>query len=354
VFEALVRHLPAAGVSGSGLVIGEGAGGEPEITGVSTGEAPVPRRLWALRQHAQWLLDGPPVDVVSAHFALYALPVLDLLSDRPLIVHFHGPWAEESAVEGSRTVNIRLKAWIERTVYRRAARCIVLSSAFRDVLHHTYGVPLHRIRIVPGGVDVNRFATTVPMHDARATLGWDERPTVLVVRRLAERMGLIELVEAAAMVREEHPKLQVLIAGKGPLHDTLQQAIAAHGVEDHARLLGFVPDDHLPLAYRAADATMVPTQALEGFGLITLESLAAGTPVLVTPVGGLPETVQDLDPALMLRDTSVAAIADGLRAVVSGQFARLRGAPCTSYVRERFAWPVIADQVAAVYREVTG
>ena len=289
VFEALVRQLPAAGVSGSGLVIGEGAGGEKGITGVSTGEAPVPQRLWALRQHAQRVLDGPSVDIVSAHFALYALPVLDLLGDRPLIVHFHGPWAEESAVEGSRAANVRLKALIERTVYRRAARCIVLSSAFRDVLHHTYGVPLHRIRIVPGGVEVNRFATAASTQDARATLGWDDRPTVLVVRRLAERMGLTELVEAAAMVREEHPELQVLIAGKGPLHDTLQQAITAHGVEDHVRLLGFVPDDLLPLAYRAADATMVPTQALEGFGLITLESLAAGTPVLVTPVGGSPK-----------------------------------------------------------------
>ena len=191
----------------------------------------MPQRLWALRQHAQRMLDGPSVDVVSAHFALYALPVLDLLGDRPLIVHFHGPWAEESAVEGSRAANVRLKALIERTVYRRAARCIVLSSAFRDVLHHTYGVPLHRIRIVPGGVEVNRFATTASTQDARATLGWDDRPTVLVVRRLAERMGLTELVEAAAMVREEHPELQVLIAGKGPLHDTLQQAIAAHHLE---------------------------------------------------------------------------------------------------------------------------
>ena len=332
-----------------------GASNRPSITGVSTPDAALPGRWWELRKAVAAKMTDAGPDVVASHFALYAFPVLDLLGDRPLVVHFHGPWAEESAVEGSPAATVRLKALIERTVYRRAARCIVLSSAFRDVLHRTYGVPLYRIRIVPGGVDVDRFATGLTRAEARRHLGWAvDRPTVLSVRRLAPRMGLEALVEAAALVVQEHPELQVRIAGKGPLRAKLQQQIAAAGLNAHVRLVGFVPDEDLPVAYRAADVSIVPTQALEGFGLITLESLAAGTPVLVTPVGGLPETVRDLDPALMLRDTSVEAIADGLRAVLTGRFAQLSGEPCQAYVRERFAWPVIAEQVAAVYREVTG
>ena len=68
----------------------------------------------------------------------------------------------------------------------------------------------------------------------------------------------------------------------------------------------------LPLAYRAADLTVVPTVALEGFGLIAVESLAAGTPVLVTPVGGLPEVVAALSPALVLAATGSAPLADAV------------------------------------------
>ena len=62
------------------------------------------------------------------------------------------------------------------------------------------------------------------------------------------------------------------------------------------RLLGFVAEEDLPWLYRACDISIVPSVALEGFGLPTIESLAAGTPVLVTPIGGLPETVSELDP----------------------------------------------------------
>jgi glycosyltransferase involved in cell wall biosynthesis len=101
-------------------------------------------------------------------------------------------------------------------------------------------------------------------------------------------------------VRRIHPEVLLLIAGKGPLHDALSARIEDLGLQRHVRLLGYVPDADLALAYRAADLSVVPTVALEGFGLITVESLAAGTPVLVTPVGGLPETVQALAPNLIL------------------------------------------------------
>jgi len=147
------------------------------------------------------------------------------------------------------------------------------------------------------------------------------------------------------------PEVLLLIAGRGPLADALQAQIDALGLAQHVRLLGFVPDEQLPLAYRAADLTIVPTVALEGFGLITLESLAAGTPVLVTPIGGLPEAVRGLSASLVLEAATKEALAAGLIEALTGQRPLPTAEACQAYVRAHYDWPVIARRVKAVYEE---
>jgi glycosyltransferase involved in cell wall biosynthesis len=143
----------------------------------------------------------------------------------------------------------------------------------------------------------------------------------------------------------------LLIAGKGQLQGELQTRISAAKLGYNVRLLGFVPDQHLAALYRAATISVVPTVALEGFGLITAESLASGTPVLVTPVGGLPEAVAGLSPDLVLPATGAAAIADGLRAALDGSLKLPDAEACRAYAQANFDNSVIAKRVATVYRE---
>ena len=353
MYHNLVRTLPSVGVAVQGLVTGSGAvhntsGGAVQAFASDT--APLISRLSAVRRHTRATLRTHDTDLVAAHFALYAAPILDLLEDRPLVVHFHGPWALESGTEGDSGLRTRAKKMLERVVYRRATRCIVLSNAFRDVLTQEYDVPTDRIDIVPGGVDVDRFDTGRSRADARHQLGWPaDRPIVLSVRRLAHRMGLESLIDAIAEVRHHHPDVLLHIAGLGPLRDALQRQVEEAGLGEHVRLLGFVPDEELPLAYRAADLSIVPTSSLEGFGLITIESLAAGTPVLVTPVGGLPEVVSDLSPTLVLDGHDIDALATGLHRALSHPDRLPDAAACQDYARQRFSWPAIAHRTRAVY-----
>jgi glycosyltransferase involved in cell wall biosynthesis len=96
---------------------------------------------------------------------------------------------------------------------------------------------------------------------------------------------------------------------------------------------------------------VVPTVALEGFGLVTVESLASGTPVVVTPVGGLPEVVGDLAPDLILPDPSPAAIADRLAAILGGRLRLPDAEACRRYARDRFGWEVVARRTRQVYEE---
>ena len=181
-----------------------------------------------------------------------------------------------------------------------------------------------------------------------------DRPLIVSVRRLIRRVGLESLIDAMREVRRSAPDALLLIAGRGPLAAELEVRIAALGVADHVRLLGFVPEEELPWLYRAADFSVMPSVALEGFGLPTIESLAAGTPVIVTPVGGLPETILEFDPALVTANCGAPAIADSLIFALR----HLEGLPtkdaCMRFVRENYDWPVIARKVLAVYERQPG
>ena len=255
-------------------------------------------------------------------------------------------------MEGAGRLKSGVQRVIEQTVYGRAVRLIALSQAFAEILSRSYGVPEERIRVVPGGVDAQRFAVLQSQGEARAELSLPtDRPIVLAVRRLVRRTGLEELVAAIALVRRQAPDVLLVIAGRGPLAESLRMQVSELGLQANIRLLGFVSDESLPLLYRAATLSIVPTVALEGFGLIVLESLAAGTPALVTPIGGLPEVVSDLSPTLVLPDTGPEALADGLLSALSGRLPLPSAEECQDYVRACFDWPAVAAQVRDVYVE---
>ena len=351
----LLRHLPQVGIEVRGLVAGS-----PTVARESDGlvesfalaPAPLLLRLWRVRHAVERALAEGQFSLVASHFALYTFPALDLIRARPLVVHFQGPWALEGHVEGRRGLNARVKVALERTVYRRGTSFIVLSHAFRNILHLNYGVPMERIRVVPGGVDVSRFDIDVTQREARESLDWpQDRPVVLVVRRLVRRMGLEDVITAIKEVRKRVPEVLLLVAGRGPLAEALTSQVRSLGLEYNVRFLGFVPDEDLPLAYRAADLTAVPTVALEGFGLVTVESLAAGTPSLVTPVGGLPEVVHDLSPELVLPESGAGPLAAGLLAALTGGLTLPSARACQAYARARYDWPVVAARVGEVYAE---
>jgi glycosyltransferase involved in cell wall biosynthesis len=356
VYYNLARHLPATGVRVRGLVAGHSdardLGLGEGVRAFGPADAPLPARWWAARRAAVDAL-GDGADLVASHFALYTAPLLDLLGSLPLVVHFHGPWAEEAAVERPSAALRRARHELERAVYRRADRFIVLSEAFAEVLAETYGVAGSRIRIVPGGTDLDRFDTGLSREEARRRLGWPtHRPTVLAVRRLARRMGLETLLDAMTSLRERVPDVRLCIAGRGPLEEALRERIVADGLAESVELLGFVSEADLPLAYRAADVSVVPTQVLEGFGLITVESLAAGTPVLVTPVGGLPEAVRDLSTHLVLDGPDRDSIAGGLLGALDGSRRLPDAEVCRRFAHERYGWRQVARRTRDVYHEV--
>jgi len=352
-FYGLVSELVRHDASVRAFIFGEGRTGEAggQIRFMGSRKQSLPQRFRRLRKEVKQevsLASGPVL--IASHFALYGFPLLDVLARNTHIVHFHGPWADEAAAEGESSRSVFFKHGIERAIYASARRFIVLSQAFRDVLIRRYRVRADRIDIVPGGVQADTFNTGLSRAEAREKLGWPRDRTILItVRRLARRMGLENFIDAVDQLRKKEPSILAVLAGTGPLSGELAALVEQRNLKEHIKLAGFVPDADLPVAYRAANLSVVPSISLEGFGLVVLESLAAGTPVVVTPVGGLPEVVSGLSKDLILDGSSVNQLAEGLAARLSALDKLPSDAACQAYAKDNFDWPVITKKVVGVY-----
>ena len=311
------------------------------------------KRFLAYMPGTFWSVLAKRPDIVNSHFALDGLPAVLAASviRRPVVVVFQGPWALEAIATGRRGAwpgSTRLRQLIERFVYRRARRCIVLSQAFGDILVNEYGVARSRIRVIPGGLDTGRFADLPGRAESRRSLGLDERFTMVTVRRLVPRMGLDLAIDALAEISEE-TDAQLVVAGRGPELGRLQQHARQRGVADRVMFLGRVDDADLPLLYAAGDVCVVPTRELEGFGYVALEALAAGTPVVATGTGGLAELVGGLEPRWVTAADG-GAIADAVKRLMGSLESFPDGEACRAYART-MDWEAVAPRVEGVFRE---
>jgi glycogen(starch) synthase len=193
-YHDLMHRFPDAGVRAHGLVCGSNGvseGSQGYVQAVAPIDSRLPSRMLAFR-HAliRDLCEFNP-HVIGGHFALYTWPVLGRMKNLPLVQHFHGPWFSESRLEGVPRWNCWARYQVERAVYRRADALITLSEVFKNILLSDFGINESRVKVIPGGVECDRFDVSQSREQARAILGWpQDRPIVLSVRRLSRRMGL--------------------------------------------------------------------------------------------------------------------------------------------------------------------
>lgn len=220
---------------------------------------------------------------------------------------FHGPWSFEASAElgGMRGKLLRrIMIPFERWFVSNADYYITLSSYMKDMLSDEIGgTSKSNVTVIPGGVETRRFrnVTLITKSAARQRLGLPiDLKIYVTVRRLRRRMGLENLIRAFAEFSKIQSKSLLVIGGRGPLSEELKVLVDELGMKDRISLVGFVSDNDLPYLYRAADFFLLPSISLEGFGLVTVECLASGTPVLGTNVGAIPEVLSGLNKELVM------------------------------------------------------
>lgn len=278
--------------------------------------------LYILFHLTRWLRQSPnPFDVIYTFNPLYILPTRWVSRWRSVsLVHvFYSSMSAEIRINAKRGKYGRLRILadgaafllyqMEKWAFSSAKRILPRSQYTRETFQQLFPqIPANEP--MPTGVDIDVYKV-IPIEEARQKVSLpSERPILITVRRLEGRMGLHNLITAIAQVRQTYPNVLLLITGKGYLRESLEKLVAEKDLQDNVRFLGFVSEADLPFYLASANAFVLPTEMLEGFGLATVEALATGVPAIGTPVGATPEILSPLDPKLITSDITPESIAE--------------------------------------------
>ena len=292
-------------------------------------------------------------DLVHSHYWLSGAvgQMLKAEWDVPHVIMFHTLGEAKNRHHLSqREPQYRIEG--ERTLAQSADRVICASDGEREMLINVYGVAPNRIVTVPCGVDTGRFR---PMGGAavRRRLGIDAgAPIVLFVGRIEPLKGIDVLLRAAAQLEG---RFHLLVVG-GDEKDSARKgelvALARQlGIERKVTFLDAVAHADLPLYYNAADICVVPSY-YESFGLVAVEAMACGVPVVASRVGGLRETVRDGRTGYLVPWRCPEPFAERLDLLLSNEALRRSLGREGRTTAERFRWSDVAARVEDVYHEL--
>jgi len=209
------------------------------------------------------------------------------------------------------TLNLFFRKSIEKFNLDKSDKITTLSQFTKNKLLHIHRIKENKIVVIPGGFNRHLFQPAADKNAVRQQLNIDHQPLILfTVRNLVGRMGLENLLQAVAILRQKGVPASLFIGGQGPLKEKLQALIKELRLEGSVTLCGFLAQETLLKYYQMADFFILPTIELEGFGLVTIEAMACATPVLATPIGGTIEILNGLDPSFLFKDTTPQAMAD--------------------------------------------
>ena len=286
----------------------------------------------------RWLADGS-FDVLHIHEPV--TPSLSLLAlwaaQGPIVATFHTANLRSRAMQAAYPV---LRPSLEKI----SARIAVSEDARRTLVEHLGGDAV----VIPNGVFVDRFAAALPR---RQWQGTPDRPTVAFLGRIDEpRKGLPVLAAAIPAVRARCPGVRFLVLGRGEGDDALSDLPAA----DRAtlELLGPLDDADKQALLRSVDVYVAPHTGGESFGIVLVEAMSAGAPVLASDLGAFRRVLDDGELGVLFPVGDGDALADALIGLLADPVARKRLAASAEVAVRRYDWDRVADQVLPVYETV--
>src|SRR3990170_527830 len=299
-------------------------------------------------------------DVYEAHTASgYGL--LRALRKRCLNVPFvqtvHGVLADEYVQATSqvgmsfrsRLANILMWELAKREgeAAKKATLVVTISKYSERKIQQFYNVDQSKIRIVPNGVDTNRFQPIGDCQAVKRRLRVGNRQLVLFVGRLIPRKGLNYLLEAAKRIVKEQRETLFVIVGNGPLRNRLVSDVENAGLAGNFAFLGDVSDEELPKIYRCADLFVLPS-IQEGQGIALLEAQASAKPVVAFNVGGVPEAVLDKETGLLVKPSHAELATAILKILSDSPLRKMIGAKGREFVSNNFSWDICAQKMLRV------
>ena len=312
------------------------------------------------------------VDLIHCHtwYTHLAGCLLKQLLGKPLVLTTHSlephrPWKEEQLGSG-----YRVSTWMEKTAYENADGVIAVSRSMQKDVQELYGVPPEKVRIIYNGIDLNKYKPTVDTTVLSKYGINPAKPYILFVGRITHQKGIMHLLRAAEYLQDG---VQVVLCATDPDTEELGlevdrqiEALTAQNGREIIHVSSFVPlEDIVPLYTQAA--VFVCPSIYEPFGIINLEAMACGTPVVATAVGGIKEVVAPKETGFLVpfshpcpedhEPQAAAELARGLAEAINTLLAdsdlrRAMGAKARKRVEDLFSWRGVARQTMDFYQEI--
>jgi D-inositol-3-phosphate glycosyltransferase len=330
-------------------------------------ETPLPRDRWA--EFIGAFSDGilrfqeggkDPYDLIHSHYWLSGLAGLRLRREWgvPMVQMFHTLGVMKSRLGG--TIEDRDRIAAERSLLASADRVIAATPAERMQLQWLYQADLRKVVVIPPGVDLAVFRPMVQAK-ARERIGMiGEGQMILYVGRIERLKGIETLLRASAILQDRGvltpPCPCVAVIGGDPENPReemsfLQELRTALNIQNVVQFLGRRPQNELPWYYSAAQVVVMPSQ-YESFGMVALEAMACGTPVVASGVGGLLYLVRDGKTGFHIPDSDPGALADKLQLLLSDEHLRNELGRHAASVARSYSWDRITDQVLTLYESM--
>jgi glycosyltransferase involved in cell wall biosynthesis len=281
---------------------------------------------------------------------------------KPCIHTIHGVLAEEvtqAKLSGHATFQGRVAnyfmgylARLEKKTAKEADLIVTISNYSFEKIQAHYGVAPDKIRIVSNGVDTEKYRPTENQTEFKRQFGLKETsPVVLFVGNLIPRKGLTYLIEAAQQVVKTQSDTQFIIVGDGPLKAQLIDRLIAVKLLDNFTFISGLTDDKLSAMYGCSDIFVLPS-IQEGQGIVLLEALASGKPVVAFDIGGVNEIVINGETGLLASNRDSEELAEALlRLLGNVELQKKMGLAGRRFVEGNFTWDICARKMFKTYQE---
>lgn len=306
----------------------------PAPTAKSPNPLNVLAHITGSRRIVQKIAANHPIDNLNGHDFLQFLGASQGLPGKettksfsvhsPLVMENKAQWGIDETRKPSlrHGLAVKMLRHIEKSAYRNADIIQTDSRFTLQEISRDYGSVVSGKGIAsPLWVEHERFRPATDKSAVRKALGgpWEtDVPIFFTLRRLVPRMGIDNLIGAMSLLEKDGKDCRLIIGGSGPERESLEALVADLDLTDRVFFIGRIPEDSLVSCYQAPDCFVLPTRALECFGLIILEAFSCGIPVIATPVGSIPEVMGDLGVNFLTKNVSADALAAKMAGFLEG------------------------------------
>lgn len=302
-------------------------------------------------------------DLVYSHYWLsgWVAAKLNEVWATPFIHMFHTLGHMKNRITPGFMPVADVRTTVETNITQWAARIIAATPAEYSQLLWLYRVKRRKVEIVPPGVNLNRFHPA-PQEEAKAAIGLSlSKKLLLFVGRIEPLKAVDSILEAMALIRKDHPELLAdtcfAVIGGDPDNPGDSELSRLMHLSDRLELnrvvdfLGAKDQSLLPDYYAAATAVIMPSD-YESFGMVALEAMASGTPVIATEVGGLAHVVQNGKTGFLVPVREPAALAERIMALLASDELRQQMSQNAVEAARAYGWPAIVDRLLPIFEAV--